>query len=152
LSVLSDVGYGFEPREGIAESRGFCRAPGGFVGRPGSEERRQGGLLRGGLTLDAAGEDPITLQLRPLPSDRPLAIRLRRVLKELLRREQLRCVRIAGEALPPDLAALVANEEVRRRSPARRRWTVADEVVSWTAWPREVHGVRLTRWPLTPAS
>jgi hypothetical protein len=44
------------------------------------------------------GPDPprerVVLTLEALPSDRPFAVRLRLILKDLLRREQMRCVRI----------------------------------------------------------
>jgi hypothetical protein len=53
----------------------------------------------------------IVLELEPLPSDRPLSIRLRLLLKDLLRRQQLRCVAITGvaavdlPAVPPAVAS-----------------------------------------------
>lgn len=48
----------------------------------------------------------IVLELIELPSDRPLPIRLRLVLKDLLRRQQLKCIGIRQEpgeaaAVPP---------------------------------------------------
>jgi hypothetical protein len=51
----------------------------------------------------------IVLTLRPLPSDRPAAVRLRLILKDILRRAQFRCVGLSG-ALPPDLPPIEENQ------------------------------------------
>jgi hypothetical protein len=40
----------------------------------------------------------VILELEALPSDRPLAVRLRLLLKDLLRRQQLKCVRLSAPA------------------------------------------------------
>jgi hypothetical protein len=39
------------------------------------------------------------VELRALPDDRPVEIRLRHALKTMLRRDRLRCVRLEGIAL-----------------------------------------------------
>jgi hypothetical protein len=44
---------------------------------------------------DPPGEQ-FTLTLEALPDSRPVAVRLRLVLKDLLRREKFRCVRLSG--------------------------------------------------------
>jgi hypothetical protein len=64
------------------------------------------------MTLaEASGErERIVLELVPLASDRPVAVRLRLVLKDLLRQEQFRCVGIRWETMPPAIAAELAQD------------------------------------------
>jgi hypothetical protein len=60
-------------------------------------------------TTDAQPDPPrerVLLTLESLPSDRPIAVRLRLVLKELLRRQQFKCVEVTelkgGTEIPAD--------------------------------------------------
>jgi hypothetical protein len=55
----------------------------------------------------------ITLELEALPSDRSVEVRLRLVLKDLLRRQQFKCVRLSGAE--PAAAAAPAAPRPRRR-------------------------------------
>jgi hypothetical protein len=58
----------------------------------------------------------IVLELVELPSDRPLAIRLRLVLKDLLRRQQLRCVSIHEAPAAADPAPATEEDNPDGRS------------------------------------
>jgi hypothetical protein len=57
---------------------------------------------------DTAGRDPprerVVLTLEAMPSDRPFATRLKLVLKDLLRRQQLKCIDVSWPKAdrPPD--------------------------------------------------
>jgi hypothetical protein len=48
-------------------------------------------------------EAPVTLTLVPLPDGRPVAARLRIILKDLLRREKFKCVRLDWPGAVTDL-------------------------------------------------
>jgi hypothetical protein len=47
------------------------------------------------------GGERVSLLLQAKPSDRPLGVRMRLVLKDLLRREDLRCLAIVWDPAPP---------------------------------------------------
>ena len=71
-----------------------------------------------GSEIDMAGRENIILELRPLASDRPVETRLRWVLKQLLRQQQFRCVRISsggdtlGDTKPADVTESPAERQI----------------------------------------
>jgi hypothetical protein len=65
-----------------------------------------------------AGErERVVLTLEALPSDRPLAVRLRLLLKDLLRREQLKCVRLDWPGPKPAPDASDEDSQPERKDP-----------------------------------
>jgi hypothetical protein len=57
----------------------------------------------------------ILLALRPLASDRPVSVRLRWILKQLLRQQQFRCIRITGSSVDSYTGTMAGRPEAIRQ-------------------------------------